>query len=469
MPCVQTPQHSSNEPLLAVKQLAAHLGCSLDWIYKRVRKGAPDPLPFIPLGGRIKFRLTEIEADLEYRRACRGTLAGTNGIARVKGKEKSLTRKRFQTGSVRLRTDCTAPWWEGFYREDVRLSDGSVVRKQRTANLGLEENVPTKRLAMRKLAEKLAPINDPSYRPGSEITLEQFMPKYEDLRLANKKGTTRHSYKVVFRKHIVPAFGKRLLSDISEEDVQRFINRKSLDVAWNTLKNIKWAFSAIFTAAIKYGYAKQNPVRATDLPPEPVVKQLELPTAEQLQQLMDALDEETQMMVRIDCLTALRPGELLALRHSAIDFARKCLWVREAVNHGDIHTPKYHRQSRPIRLADTDLERLRIFMAKRPDAPADDWLFPNEAGTKPKEYVNILRRKIQPKAKELGLPHVTWRLLRHWNSTVLQDSGVPVRVAMERLGHSRPETTLMHYSHVTISKADEAAQIVSTMFGNRAS
>ena len=277
MPCVQTPKHASNEPLLSVKQLAAQLGCSLDWIYKRVRQDAPDPLPFIPLGGRIKFRLTEIEADLEYRRACRGTLGGTNGIARVKGKEKSLTRKRFQTGSVRLRTDCTAPWWEGFYREDVRLSDGSVVRKQKTANLGLEEDVPTKRLAMRKLAEKLAPINDPAYRPGSEITLEQFMPKYEDLRLANKKGTTRHSYKVVFRKHIVPAFGKRLLSDISEEDVQRFINRKSLDVAWNTLKNIKWAFSAIFTAAIKYGYAKQNPVRATDLPPEPVVKQQELP------------------------------------------------------------------------------------------------------------------------------------------------------------------------------------------------
>ena len=33
----------------------------------------------------------------------------------------------------------------------------------------------------------------------------------------------------------------------------------------------------------------------------------------------------------------------------------------------------------------------------------------------------------------------------------------------------RPETTLTHYSHVTTSKADEAAQIVSTMFVKRAS
>jgi integrase len=68
-------------------------------------------------------------------------------------------------------------------------------------------------------------------------------------------------------------------------------------------------------------------------------------------------------------------------------------------------------------------------MAKRPNAPADDWIFPNKMGTGPKEYVNILRRKVQPKAKELKLPHVTWRLLRHWHSTVLQDSGIPVKVA----------------------------------------
>jgi integrase len=131
---------------------------------------------------------------------------------------------------------------------------------------------------------------------------------------------------------------------------------------------------------------------------------------------------------------------------------------------GDIHTPKYHRQSRPIRLADSDLEGLRVFMAKRPEDRADDWLFPNKAGTAPKEYVNVLRRKIQPKVEEHGLPHVTWRLLRHWHSTVLQDSGVPVKVAQERLGHSRPETTLKHYTHETSSKADEAAQLVSTIF-----
>jgi len=165
----------------------------------------------------------------------------------------------------------------------------------------------------------------------------------------------------------------------------------------------------------------------------------------------------------------VRTSSAFSVSSTVLRTTKKCVWVREAVNHGDLHTPKYHRQNRPIRIADADLERLREFMAKRPDDPEDAWLFPAEGGDNPKEYVNVLRRKIQPKAKELGLPHVTWRLLRHWHSTVLQDSGVPVRVAQERLVHSRPDTTLRHYSHVTLSKADEAAQIVSSMIGNRPS
>lgn len=138
--------------------------------------------------------------------------------------------------------------------------------------------------------------------------------------------------------------------------------------------------------------------------------------------------------------------------------------MNAAIDQRDLHTPKYHRVKRPIRISDADLERLKRFMAKRPDDGPDAWLFPASRGSGPKEYRNVLRRSIQPKARELGLPNVTWRLLRHWHTTVLQDSGVPVKVAQERLGHSRPEITLRHYTHVTANKADEAALVMSAMF-----
>jgi integrase len=419
---------------------------SPDWVYERVRKRATDPLPCVRLGRRIRFKWSEVEVDLEFRRnlGSSGSLGTTNGIARINGKERKLIRKRFQSGSVRLRNDGSVPWWEGFYREDVRQADGTIVRKQRTLNLGKKSEVPTKRLAQRKLAEKLLAVNDPQYRPDTDITLNDFIPRFEQLKLATKKHTTRQGYLSVLRKHIQPAFGDWHLGEIQEEEVQRFFNRKLLDLEWNTVKNIKWVFSAVFSGAKKYRYVKHNPAHEVELPPEPVRPVKDLPTAEQLQSLIEALDEEERIIVWLDCITGARPSELLGLRRRSIDFQRNCIWIVEAVNNSRVHTPKFHRSNRPVHLTGDDMEHLRRFLAKRPDASPDDWVFPSERVNGPKQYASIMTRKIQPKAKSLGLPHVTWRLFRHWHATLLGDASVPIKATQERLGHSRPEITMKY-------------------------
>ena len=40
---------------------------------------------------------------------------------------------------------------------------------------------------------------------------------------------------------------------------------------------------------------------------------------------MSVLDEDTEMAVWVDCISALRPSELMALRRPAVDFAGKCI------------------------------------------------------------------------------------------------------------------------------------------------
>jgi integrase len=104
---------------------------------------------------------------------------------------------------------------------------------------------------------------------------------------------------------------------------------------------------------------------------------------------------------------------------------------------------------------------LRTFLAKRPDASSDQWVFPSDRVDGPRQYASIMTRKIQPKAKSLGLPHITWRLFRHWHATVLGDAGVPVKATQERLGHSRSEITMKFYTHLTSAATDQAARTVS--------
>jgi len=76
-------------------------------------------------------------------------------------------------------------------------------------------------------------------------------------------------------------------------------------------------------------------------------------------------------------------------------------------------------------------------------------------------YEHVLARKIQPVADRLGLPHITWRLLRHWGATQLVDGGTHLKVVQQRLGHSRESTTSRFYVHILDRRADAAAQMIS--------
>jgi integrase len=79
----------------------------------------------------------------------------------------------------------------------------------------------------------------------------------------------------------------------------------------------------------------------------------------------------------------------------------------------------------------------------------------------------VLSRKIQPKARELGLPHVTWRMLRKWGSTHLIANRLPVNAVQERLGHSRPDIFLIHYARLLDESAVAAAATVSSKLSAR--
>lgn len=420
-------------------------------------------MPVVRLGRSLRFDAEQIALYLASRERHRpdATLDSSDGIARVSRKGKyRLTRKRFQTGSVRLREDRGPAYWQGFYREDIVDEAGRTVRKRVAVNLGPVTEIPSEKAARAKLAVILDPINDAKHRPKKMMTFRSFIEKYRALKLANHKGTTQHGYETNIRAHYLPEFGDMELSDISIETVQAFLNQKALEgKAVQTLKNLKWGLSSIFRAAMKYGYMQSNPARGADLPPEGIKERHELPSPDQLYRLIAQLKEPVSTAVWLTAVTCVRPEEL-AFKWKDLNAERRELWVVRAVNRGKLHTPKYHRANRPIRLTEADVERLLALKAWR-KAKDDDWVFPNNRKTGPIWHEDLLARSIQPVAKELGLPHITWRLLRHWGATQMVEGRVPVKAAQERLGHSRPDILLKFYAHVLDESADMAAQTLS--------
>ena len=266
--------------LVSLKSLCATFSVSASWVYKHSRKGCRDALPVVRLNRSLRFDLDKVALYLRSRErhSTDATLDSSDGIARVSRKGKyRLTRKRFQTGSVRLREDRGPAYWQGFYREDIVDESGKTVRKRVAVNLGLRTEISTEKAARAKLAVILDPINEAKHRPKKMMTFRSFIEKYRALKLANQKGTTKHGYETNIRAHYLPEFGDMELSDITIEAVQAFLNQKALEgKAVQTLKNMKWGLSSIFRAAMKYGYMKSNPARGADLPPENIKERHQL-------------------------------------------------------------------------------------------------------------------------------------------------------------------------------------------------
>lgn len=53
------------EPLLSVKEVAARLGVSTQWVYDHLGGRSEPKLPYIPLGTVIKFKPSSIDAFIQ--------------------------------------------------------------------------------------------------------------------------------------------------------------------------------------------------------------------------------------------------------------------------------------------------------------------------------------------------------------------------------------------------------------------
>ena len=117
---------------------------------------------------------------------------------------------------------------------------------------------------------------------------------------------------------------------------------------------------------------------------------------------------------------------------------------------GHFDQPKTKRSARTIPIG---TETAEIFAAIRPavvDARA--LVFATREGL-PLERWNLLRKHLKPAAKKLGLPGVTWHLLRHSHATMLDSVGTPIGTMQSLIGHSTAEITREIYLHAIPGRA----------------
>ncbi len=158
------------------------------------------------------------------------------------------------------------------------------------------------------------------------------------------------------------------------------------------------------------------------------------------------------MLVRLLAVTGLRVGEAIALRWSDVDWQRQTVTVKRRWYRGDMDTPKTPTSLRP-RWIGPLAEELRGLVLEQ-----DCFIF---GGNQPIDERNVLREKLRPALRGLGLPVGTgWHCFRRLHASLLQQSGASSIETSKLVGHVAVSTTA---EYTIVGRAREA-ELVNGVF-----
>lgn len=316
----------------------------------------------------------------------------------------------------------------------------------------------------RKDAEALknritATLADGKYGQQEEITFAAFadrwLTKYASVKV---KPSTLKDYEGVVHTHLVPFFGKSLLSRITPAQVQDYVgNKVEKEMAPRTINKTVTVLKMMFKHAMRWEYLKENPARFVERPRQ-CRREMDYLNPDELRMLLDVASPKYFELFATAALTGARQGELLALRWKDIDLGKRIIYIRRTYHPDHGFTEPKTRQSMRAVLFSNELAAILGAYQEQHQAGPDDLVFRNRSGN-PLNAQNMVTREFHPALEKAGLRRVRFHDLRHTYAALLISNGENIKFIQKQLGHSTLTTTMDTYGHLLPE--------VSERFGDR--
>src|SRR5262245_46271563 len=242
--------------------------------------------------------------------------------------------------SVRRRRRVRRDVWFVDYR------DARGVRHRLTA--------ATKEAAQSLLGEKLRERQHPGLLSADrELTLADYGSRWFVAVETEIRPRTLMSYKQLFKLHIIPAFGRVRLRELSRGMIKTFLARKrQAGLSKNSVRLIRASLSVMLSDAADDGILLANPAlnlgrrgrsRPDKLTASDRMRNIRPLSQQQLAIFLPAAQVHTPVYAKLLLLlahTGLRPGEAFALQWPDVDLAERRIRVERAWSAGRIDTPK---------------------------------------------------------------------------------------------------------------------------------
>jgi integrase len=258
---------------------------------------------------------------------------------------------------------------------------------------------------------------------------------------------TKRGYIARLNSHLIPAFGKKKLTSITNNEISQWIARSiESGAGLVVLRQSHGVLRQIFNAAILDGRINRNPAVGVPLPRVQRSEKRALNPRE-LFQLSEACDGY-ELLVKFAGTTGLRWGELAALQCKDVSLLNRTTFVGKAYSDGlkgekILGSTKTH-QSRTVPFPkELGAELQKLIENRNPLSHL--FTMPGEGSL---DYNNFMSRIFRPAVKQSGLEGVSFHTLRHTAASLLISQGTPITTVSGILGHASTQMTLDVYGHL---------------------
>lgn len=282
-------------------------------------------------------------------------------------------------------------------------------------------------------------------KPIQALTVGEAIDRYIESKDAVLSPSTVAGYRRI-RENALQDIMSLRLTELTQERVQRAVNKMAKDKSPKSVRNAHGLLSAVL--------AEYRPgmVLRTTLPQKQKYN-VAIPSDEDIEKIMQtAVGTDMELPILLAVWLGLRVSEILGLTWDSVE--GNVLHVKRAIVDGEDGPvekgTKTYSGDRKIRLPDY-LKVLIGAQAKDTD-----------------HIVQLSRRAIGGRfdtiCKRAGIPHYRFHDLRHANASVMLALGIPDKYAMERMGHATNNMLKTVYQHTMNSKQEEVADAVDNYF-----
>jgi integrase len=335
--------------------------------------------------------------------------------------------------------------WYGYFRRTVFDPTNNECKTDAIpVVLGLKSEMTkyqAREALEREITRQIGPDLGRRVMNDGSVTFGWFVRnRFFPLKEASWKEETAKVKKLIIQRDLIDQLEAIPLENFDKFTLQLHLNSLARTRSRDRVLQITAYLRDIFAEAVDQEFLVKDPARKLTVPAQLRESDRTTLTWSQLRQVLLSLSLRDRILMELDMTNALRPSELFALRWKCFNRSQCTMHVMETAYKGRIRPwGKTKKSLGVVHIPKKLAADLSLWKQQCPDSSPDAFIFPDKKGGV-MDTGNYRKRILHKLARHLGLPKLTFQVIRRSIATLAQKKGT-VKDVQGVLRHSRTATT----------------------------